>query len=310
MEPRVLVVGSINMDLIMRLKRVPRAGETVHGDEFHTAHGGKGANQAVACARLGARTSMIGCVGRDEFGGRLRAALEEEGIDVAGVRVDADVATGVALILVERGGQNRIVVAAGANWKLGDVDVQAAARVLPEVDAVLMPLELPLAVVMHVAAAARERGVLSVLDAGPVSREAAEAGLPAAVDVISPNETEAEALTGIAVRDVDSAARAARQLRAAGARDVVVKLGARGAYWAGEAGEDYFPAFGIDAVDTTAAGDAFSACLTVGLASGLAMPDAIRRAVAAGALACLKLGAQPSMPERAALDTFLRERGA
>ncbi len=308
--PRVLVVGSINMDLIMQCERAPRAGETVSGGVFHTAHGGKGANQAVACARLGARTVMVGRVGGDEFGPRLRGALEAEGIGVAPVRVDQGTASGVAVILLERSGANRIVVAGGANHRLGDEDVAAAAALLDSTDVVLMSLEIPLEVAVRVAAACRERGVRCVLDAGPASPEVAQVGLPRLVDVISPNETEAEALTGVPVAGADGARSAAARLRAVGAREVVIKLGAGGAYWAGEEGEGHLPAFAIKPVDTTAAGDAFSACLAVSLAAGLPIREAVRRANAAGALACLTLGAQPSMPTRAALEAFLQERDA
>jgi len=308
MKPRVLVVGSINMDLIVRCRRVPQLGETTHGEELRTAAGGKGANQAVACARLGARTTMVGRVGKDDFGPRLRDGLEAEGVNVEYVRVDPEASSGAALILLEEGGENRIVVMSGANGRLSDEDVATARELLGDADTVVMPLEVPLHVVHAVAAAARSLGVRSVLDAGAADRAAAEAGLPGLVDVLSPNESEAEALTGVAVRDAAAAAAAARRLREMGARDVVIKLGDEGAYWAGEQGEEHVPGFPIQPVDTTAAGDAFTACLAVALARGAKMPDAIHRANAAGALACLRLGAQPSMPTGDAVDAFLRER--
>jgi len=308
LKPRVLVVGSVNLDLIVRCRRVPRAGETVHGEDLQTAPGGKGGNQAVACSRLGAETALVGRVGDDEFGAKLRDGLAADGVNVEAVRVCPGASSGTALILLEEAGDNRIVVMAGANWLLAEDDVAVAAELLPHVDAVMMPLEMPIEVVTGVAAAARARGVRCVLDAGPVTPAACEAGLPAMVDLISPNETEAEALTGIEVREMSDARRAAARLREMGAADVVLKLGARGAYWSGPGGEEHFPAFAVEPVDTTAAGDAFSACLTVGLASGLDMAKAIARANAAGALACLKLGAQPSMPTAQAVETFLQER--
>jgi ribokinase len=309
MPSRVLVVGSINMDLIIRCCAVPQAGETIHGDEFTTAHGGKGANQAVACTRLGAQTSMVGSVGNDDFGRALKAALGDEGVNVHCVRADFGAATGVALILLEPDGQNRIIVIGGANLRLDDEDIAGARKALTKSDAVLMQLETPLPVVTAVAAAARERQVLTVLDAGAATPDAAEARLIELIDVVSPNESEAETLTGIPVRDVDSARSAAQRLQERGARDVVVKLGRRGAYWLGPAGEGHFPGFAIAPVDTTAAGDAFTACLAVHLASGGDMRTAIRRANAAGALACLTLGAQPSMPTASALDEFLAQQG-
>jgi len=306
---RVLVVGSINLDLIVRCSRVPQEGQTIHGEDLVTAGGGKGANQAVAASRLGAQTTLIGRVGEDEFGRRLCAALQDDGVDTSFVAADPEAATGAALILLEAEGRNRIVIMSGANARVGEEEVAAARSLLPRHDVVLMQLETPIPVVAAVARAAGESGVVSVLDAGAATRAAFEAGLPALVDVVSPNESEAAALTGIEVTDLATARQAAVALREAGSKDVVVKLGEAGAYWLGDGGDQHFPGFSIEPVDTTAAGDAFTACLAVGLAEGLAMPDAIRRANAAGALACLKLGAQPSMPTRAEVDSFLSERG-
>ena len=309
MAPRVLVVGSINMDLIVRCRAIPKQGETVRGQDLHTAPGGKGANQAVACSRLGAKTAMVGRVGKDEFGARLRAGLAADSVDVGSVRVDPQAGSGVALILLEEGGQNRIVVMSGANARLGDEDIALARDLLRGSDIVLMQLEVPLAVVEAVATEARAQSVTSVLDAGPATAAAADIGLPSLVDVISPNETEAEALTGVAVRTLADAKRAAERLRKMGACDVVLKLGDDGAYWIGEQGERHIAGFAIEPIDTTAAGDAFTACLSVSLAEGVEMPEAIHRANAAGALACLKLGAQPSMPTADALEGFLKARG-
>jgi len=307
-RPRVLVVGSINMDLIVRCRQVPRPGETTQGEELTRAFGGKGANQAVACSRLGAETTMVGRVGNDSFGRSLRAGLKAEGVNVDSVRADPGAASGVALILLEPSGENRIIVIGGANLRLDDEDVATASKLLRKSDAVLMQLEIPLPAVKAVAKAAREMRVPSVLDAGAATPAAAEAGLPALFDVLSPNEAEAEALTGMAVREVADARRAAQRLREMGARDVVIKLGERGAYWLGPDGEQHSPAFAVTPVDSTAAGDAFSAALAAGLATGASMPEAMRRANAAGALACLKLGAQPSMPTADALEAFLGER--
>ena len=296
------------MDLILRCRQVPRAGETIHGDEFTTAPGGKGANQAVACSRLGARTAMVGRVGDDEFGRILRAGLAAEAVDTRCVRTDPAAATGVALILLEPSGDNRIIVVGGANLRVAEQDAADASALLRSADAVLMQLEIPLDTVKAVAEAARELGVLSVLDAGAATPAAVEAGLPGLVDIVSPNETEAEVLTGIAVRDLEDARRAAVHLRDLGARHVVVKMGESGAFWSSAEGDQAFPAFPVSAVDSTAAGDAFTAALAVGLAGGLAMPEAIQRANAAGAIACLTLGAQPSMPTAAAVDDFLHRQ--
>ncbi len=305
---RVLVVGSVNMDLIVRCRRVPDAGQTVHGDDLATAGGGKGANQAVAASRLGADTALVARVGEDDFGDRLRQALADEGIDVHAVTRDPDAASGVALILLEEGGQNRIVVMGGANGRLNASEVSTAQALLSEADVLLTQLEIPLNVVAGAAQAARDVGVTSVLDAGPATDTAMREGIPGLFDVVSPNESETEALTGIRVDSLDDASRAAARLRELGAREVIVKLGAQGAYWQGPDGDQHVPGFEIDPVDTTAAGDAFTACLAIGLAEGLPVPECIRRANATGALACLKLGAQPSMPTQQELDDFLRTR--
>ncbi len=296
------------MDLIVQCARAPRAGETLHGTAFTTAGGGKGANQAFACARLGAQVRMVGRVGEDAFGAELREGLAAAGVDTAGVTTDPESATGVALIVVEETGENRIVVVSGANGRVGEREVGRARALMEEADVVVMALEVPLRVVKEVAMFARERGVRCVLDAGAATSEVVDLGLPALVSVISPNESEAEALTGVPVDDLDGAREAARRLREMGARDVVLKLGARGSYWLGDEGEAHAPGFPITPVDTTAAGDAFTGCLAVALARGRPMPEAMKRANAAGARACLTLGAQPSLPTEEEVDAFLAER--
>jgi len=308
MPPRVLVVGSINMDLIVRCRQMPRPGETVLGQDFHTAPGGKGANQAVACARLGAETTMVGRVGEDDFGRSLLAGLAADGVKVEPVQVTSGVASGVALIVLEEEGDNRIVVASGANAMIGAEDAARAEALLDRCDVVLMQLEVPLAVVKRVAAAAKARDVRVVLDAGAATRDAADSHLFASLDVLSPNEAETEVLTGLSVRTLEEARLAARALWEMGAAQVVLKLGSRGALWFRAGVERHVPAFSIDPVDTTAAGDAFTAGLAVALASGEGMDECLRRASAAGALACLTLGAQPSMPTRAQVDVFLATR--
>ncbi|MBN1459225.1 MAG: ribokinase, partial [Armatimonadetes bacterium] len=306
--PRVLVVGSVNMDLIVRCRRVPGPGQTVHGEDLVVVGGGKGANQAVAASRLGADTTFIGRVGEDDFGDRLHHALEHEGVDVHAVMRDPEAPSGVALILLEEDGQNRIVVMGGANNRLDDTDIRAARTLLKQTDILLMQLEIPLTVVAEVARAARKLGVRSVLDAGPATTAAAELGIVGLFDVLSPNESETEVLTDIRVNSLDDASRAAARLRDMGAQEVVIKLGAQGAYWQGAEGDQHVPGFPVEPVDTTAAGDAFTACLAVSLGLGRPVLDCIRRANAAGALACLRLGAQPSMPTQEELDDFLRAR--
>jgi len=293
-EPHILVVGSVNMDLVVRCPRVPAPGETLAGSDFRLVPGGKGANQAVAAARLGAPAALIGRVGRDGFGDALLEGLRSNGVDTTHVGRDDEAASGVALILVEPGGENSIVVAPGANAALTPEHLEAAGGAFAWADAVLVQLEVPVATVERALTLARRGGALAVLDAGP-ARELPAAVLEAA-DIVSPNETEARALTGVAVTDAGGAEQAAERLREMGARTVVLKLGGQGAYLAGEKERRHVPAFAVEPVDTTAAGDAFTAALAVAVASGKPLPEAVRTANAAGAAATLRFGAQPSMP--------------
>jgi len=304
---RVLVVGSANVDFTVAAPRLPAAGETVTGGTLLVNHGGKGANQAVAARRLGAEVRFIGCVGEDGSGREIRAALEAEGIDVAGVAVTREAATGTALIVVDAQGRNQIAVAPGANWRLGLEHVRSRQDDFAWAHVVVCQLETPLETLAWTLEEARRRGVVTVLNPAPVRD-----GLPDVwrfVDYVTPNEGEAERLTGIAVRDLRSAAAAGRALRARGAGTVVVTLGAEGALACTAGGEIPAPAHPVSAVDTTAAGDAFNGALAVALAGRL--EDALRFANAAAALACTRRGAQPSLPTRAEVDGLLRasERG-
>jgi ribokinase len=291
--PRIVVIGSANIDLVTRVPRIPKPGETLFGHAFTTVTGGKGANQAVAAGLLGARTAFIGRVGNDAFGAMQREALSGAGVDTAFLESAENQPTGTAVILVSDEGQNSIVVTPGANFTLTPADVERAEDIIAGADAVLLQLEIPADTVEAALAIAAKHGVLSVLDPSPAG-SVTEAMVRAA-GIVSPNETEAEAITGRAVDSVASARAAAECLRGMGAREVVLKLGARGAFYLGDAGEAHVPAFDIEVVDTTAAGDAFTAALAVAWA---AMPpaEALRFANAAGAAAASVFGAQPSMP--------------
>lgn len=302
--PRVVVVGSVNMDLVVRTARLPRPGETVRGREFHTIPGGKGANQAVAAARLGAHTAMVGRVGDDDFGQRLRQGLADNGVDITHLTTDLQHPSGVALIMVQDSGENSIVVAGGANTALSADDVRAAHRVIAGADVLLLQLEIPLEAVQAAVEAARAAGVRTVLDAGPPL--ALPQNLWRALDVISPNLVEAEALLGCSVTDP---VQAAREIVARGAAASVVKSGAHGCAWADGEGAAQIPAIAVTAVDTTAAGDAFSAALGIALAEGKRLPEAARWANFAGALAVTRLGAQPAMPTRRELEDFISQHG-
>lgn len=306
-QPRILVIGSANMDLVVRTPRMPIAGETIMGAGFRTVRGGKGANQAVACARLGAETHMLGCVGRDAFGDELIGGLAEDGVHCDYVGRDDEAPSGIAMIMIDETGENSIVVAPGANMELSPSDV-AGVTDLDRFDAVLLQLEVPLGTVAAAVQAARDSGVLTVLDAGPPRELPPD--ILRNVDVLSPNQTEARTILGLAVdADLDPS-EAADQLVARGARSVVLKLGAEGAIAAGPDHQEHVPAFKIDPVDTTGAGDAFTAALAVSLAEGKELPEATRVGAAAGALAATVFGAAPSMPTRAAVEGFLKERGA
>lgn len=302
--PRLVVLGSVNMDLVARVAALPRPGETVAGRSLETIPGGKGANQAVAAARLGARTAMVARVGDDDFGPRLVRGLVGAGVDAAAVRVTPGCSSGVALISVEDAGQNSIVIVAGANGRLTPADVAANAALIASASALLLQLEVPLETVAAAARLARRAGVTVVLDPAP----APSRPLPAAlfrVDLLSPNQTEAEALTGIRVDTPADAGRAARVLHARGARHVVVKLGALGALHSDGRTAVHIPARRVKPVDTTAAGDAFTAALALAWAEGRPPAEAVRFACAAGTLATLTFGAQPAMPTRAQVEAFL-----
>ncbi len=301
------VVGSLNTDLVIKTSRLPESGETILGGEFATFPGGKGANQAVAAARLGARVAMIGCVGGDAFGQQLRAGLAAERIDVTHVRVDHTIASGVALITVDPAGQNTIVVASGANMRLAIADVDVARDMLAASQVVLLQLEVPLEVVLRAAELARSNGAAVVLDPAP-ARPLPEA-LYQYVSVINPNEVEAKILSGITIDDEQDARLAAERLLAAGCRAVVIKLGARGAFLATPTAKEAIPGIPVEVVDTTAAGDAFAGALAVALAEGRTLSAAARFANFVGTIKVTRMGAQPAMPTRAEVVSFAQSRG-
>ena len=303
MPARVTVVGSLNMDLVVRAPRIPRPGETIIGGEFRTVPGGKGANQAVAAARLGAQVAMVGRVGGDAFGGLLLENLAAAGVDHTFVTRDPQAATGVALIEVDDAGQNSIVVVSGANMRLAPADVEAAAAAIGAADVLLLQLESPLETVTRAAQVAHARGVTVILNPAPA--RPVPAGLLGLVDVLIPNESETALLTGLPVGDQEEAQAAAAALRRMGVATVILTLGERGALLAYEGGAELFPAFDVTPVDTTAAGDAFVGGLAVALAEGRPLREAVRWGNAAGALATTRLGAQPSLPTRQALDDML-----
>jgi ribokinase len=304
---RVLVVGSANVDFTVAASRLPRVGETVSGGTLLVNHGGKGANQAVAARRLGAEVRFVACVGDDASGRDIRAALQAEGVGVDGVMVTRDAATGTALIVVDQQGRNQIVVAPGANWRLSADHVRSRAEDFAWAQVVLCQLETPLDTLDVALGEARRRGLVTVLNPAPV-RDGISDDVWRMVDYLTPNEGEAARLSGVPVEDVRSASAAARVLRERGVGTVIVTLGVQGSIACTAGGDVRAEAFPVDAVDTTAAGDSFNGALGTALAAGDALPDALRFASAAAALACTRRGAQPSLPTRAEVERLLRAR--
>ena len=305
MPPTIVVLGSINMDLVGTAPRLPSPGETVLGGDFSTAPGGKGANQAVAVARMGASVRMIGRVGNDVFGPQLLDNLKGNGVDVSGVMEDPGAASGVAMILLDASRQNRILVASGANMSCDDTQVNAVTSALEGADALLLQCEIPAPVSLKAARVAKDMGVRVVWDPAPADGFPPEAyGL---VDVLTPNEAEAATLAGFDVTDVASAESAGRALVARGVRAVVVKMGEHGAFYLSDSDSGYVPPFEVEAVDTVAAGDAFGAAMTCALAEGRPLAEAVRYGNAAGALAVTRPGAQEAMPSRAEVESLLMQ---
>ncbi|MDR8387503.1 ribokinase [Pseudomonas sp. JL2] len=302
MPAKVVVVGSLNMDLVTRAPRLPRGGETLIGESFCTIPGGKGANQAVAAARLGAKVSMVGCVGSDAYGQQLRGALLAEGIDCQSVSVVAG-SSGVALIVVDDNSQNAIVIVAGANGVLTPDVLDRFDEVLRGADVIICQLEVPDATVGHALKRGRELGKTVILNPAPASRPL-PADWYACIDYLIPNESEAAVLSGLAVDSLETAEAAATQLLAAGAGKVIVTLGAQGLMFANGASFQHFPAPLVKAVDTTAAGDTFVGGFAAALADGKSEVEAIRFGQVAAALSVTRAGAQPSIPTLLEVQAF------
>ncbi len=299
----VVVLGGINMDLVTISARFPRPGETVVGSRFLTYPGGKGANQAVAAARMGVATAMVGRVGDDVFGPQLIETLRDSGIKVDGVAVAQDTTSGIAVINIDESAQNQIIQILGANDTCGDAEAVRVGQALVNASTLLLQLEVSVDLSLKVAKEAFEQGKTVILDPGPVRHIPSE--FFAYCSVITPNETEAQALVGFPVVDRTSAAQAAEQLLARGVGIAVVKLGAQGVYFANADGGDFVTPFQVDAIDSVAAGDAFNGALAVSLAEGATLEQSVRMAAAAGALAVTKSGAQDSMPYRKEVERLL-----
>lgn len=306
MKPSILVVGSSNTDMIIKLDRIPKPGETILGGEFLTAAGGKGANQAVGAARAGGAVTFIARVGRDMFGDQAVAGFVKDRINVDYVFRDKTAPSGAALIFVAKDGENSIAVASGANGRLSPADVKKARKAIAGAKVLVMQLETPLDTVQAAADLAVKAGVRVILNPAPA--RSLPDKLLRCVSILTPNETEAELLTGIRVESDASAARAADQLMSRGVETVILTLGVRGAFVATAERKQLVAGFKVKPVDTTAAGDVFNGALAVGLAEGRPLVEAVRFANAAGALSVTKLGAQPSAPRRAEIEQLLNRR--
>ena len=302
MPAKVVVVGSLNMDLVTRAERLPRPGETLIGESFATVSGGKGANQAVASARLGAEVSMVGCVGADGYGEQLRAALLAEQIDCQALTT-VEGSSGVALIVVDDSSQNAIVIVAGANGLLTSDVVKGFDPVLQAADVIICQLEVPLQTVGYTLKRGRELGKTMILNPAPASSPL-PADWYASIDYLIPNESEASALSGLPVDSLETAEAAASRLIAAGAGKVIITLGAQGSLFANGQSFEYFPAPKVKAVDTTAAGDTFVGGFAAALAVGKSEAEAIRFGQAAAALSVTRAGAQPSIPTLSDVQAF------
>lgn len=299
----IVVVGSSNTDMVIRVARIPKPGETILGGEFDTAPGGKGANQAVAAQRAGGDVTFVARIGKDVFGEQALEGFRAEGIHVDHITTDKSAPSGVALIFVGADGQNSIAVASGANAQLSRSDIKNAASAFDRAGVLLMQLETPLPTVQLAAQMAAAREIPVILNPAPACP------LPDAllrrVTILTPNETEAELLTGIHVTDSRSAAKAAQALLERGVGTVVMTLGSKGVLVAMTGMERHVPGFKVKAVDTTAAGDTFNGALAVGLAEGKPLLDAVLFANAAAALSVTKMGAQPSAPTRREIEKLL-----
>ena len=297
---RIVVVGSSNTDIVVRTPKIPAPGETVLGSDFLMVGGGKGANQAVAAARLGGTVVLVAKVGNDMFGNQAVTALAAERIDTRFVTRESQRPSGIALITVDPKGENSIVVAPGANATMTRKEIDAALQEIRAADAVLFQLETPLETVRYGIEQSAAAGRLVILNPAPAQK--LDASLLSHISILTPNETEAEIITGIRVVGESSAAQAAAQLHQQGVRTVIITMGSLGAYVSSGGQAQLVPTRTVNVVDTTAAGDVFSGALAVAIAEGKKLLDAVRFANAAATLSVTRMGAQSSIPQRAEVD--------
>jgi ribokinase len=305
-KPKITVVGSCNMDLVVRSARIPVVGETIMGSDFMTNPGGKGANQAVAAAKLGADVHFVGRLGNDAFGKEGLANMQSVGINTDHVSMTKGVSSGVALITVDDKGNNAIVVAPGANDKVTPADVKKAASVIKSSGALVVQLEVPMETVKAAVKIAHDAKILVVFDPAPAPAKPLDADLIKMIDILKPNEIEAEMLSGIKVKDETSAKAAAQKLLDKGVKSVILTLGEKGCLVAADGKMEFIAAKKVKAVDSTAAGDAFTGALAVGLTEGKSLTESVNLASHVAALSVTKRGAQASMPTRKEVTAFMK----
>jgi ribokinase len=299
----LVVVGSANMDMVVSTGRFPDPGETILGEAFRMFPGGKGANQAVSAAKLGGRVSFIGKMGNDLFRDRLFESMGRDGVCLDYVLSDPDVSTGIAVIMVDSNGMNEIVVVSGSNMRLSPDDIEKMHHIIAAAGVVLMQLEIPVETVLKTTEIAKENGAVVILNPAP-ARELPES-LLRKIDILTPNENEAEYLSGIPVDSCESARAAATALLARGVGSVIVTMGDKGCVLVSERVSEIFPAPKVQAVDSTAAGDAFNGALALSLGMGKTISEAIRFATTVAAISVTRMGAQSSMPTLEDVHSFL-----
>lgn len=298
---KIVVIGSLNMDCVIELPHMPRAGETISGRSISHIPGGKGANQAYAAGILGGNVKMIGAVGDDSFGKKLKDSLDCAGVDTSSVSVIPDETTGQAFITVDDQGENAIVIISGANGRIQKEMIQQYRSRIEESDIVIMQLEIPLETVCYIKNLAVELGKTVILDPAPAVRKLPD-GFLEGVDYIKPNETELEILTGTKLNTREELVKGARYLLSKGVKHVIVSLGEKGCLLVSEAEETFFPAKKVKAVDTTAAGDSFTAAFALALSEGKSCHEAIQFGQKVSAVAVTRKGAQTSIPTREEID--------
>ena len=300
----VVVFGSINLDLVVEVPHIPVKGETVIGDRFFSAAGGKAANQAVAIAKLGTAVSLIGQVGDDSFGKTLIAGLQKEGVNIDGITINPNTYSGIASIVVDRQGANTIACAGGANNLVREQEIKQFKKLLPQAKIALLELGIPIATVLNAAREAKANDCLLILDPAPVTSELPEE-LYGLIDIITPNEIEASQLVGFTVDGVTTARQAASFLHQLGVKNVIITLGSQGSIYSNEAESVWIEPIEVPVVDTVAAGDAFNGALAVALASEKSLQEAVQWATVGGALAVTKKGAQSSLPNKDSFQQLL-----